>query len=377
MSVAPNVLANINVRYRGKSVYSHDELEEYLAWKRGEEVTPAILSLVLSKEDIKEINPPTSLLKVISSIDGESSYYVTATLRRTFQAIDDYLSEFPNADSFELPCTSNAIKLAIEGLYELHLLVDCIDCIRYLNPKRASYYLLYNPIGVPVSDLVGIANALTVRERRDMIRSRVHEEPLPEEGLTYDILAIVFEQNKATEEVTELLRDYPSYLVYYYIEYEEWDKLDKLFLTADFSDYNDEDEDNGENSYYYYQLVNMVSRSFIRSLSSPDLTWNQLRRILTVASIRDNLFDNMSLLVTLPHGIDRSRSLGDEMLANHLPLVIVKIIELNPNLNEREVTDVLTPMKTGYIISNGQLTFLSADRDFQAPAITSGRMNTR
>jgi hypothetical protein len=341
MSDFPNQLCSLSVDSR--RITSHDQLEEYLAWKRGEDVTLTILTNVLSVKEKENLPEVRALLKVTSSVDGESTHYVTATLRRAFQAIDDYLSEFPEAEEFTLSCTSRVIKMAIEGLYERHLLVDCIDCIRYLNPKRASYYLLYNPVGTPINDLINISTMLSVRERRDMIMSRTSEYPLPEGGLTYDILAVVFEQTGAVNETAELFADYPSYLATYYITSGQDDKLDSLLLTANF----DYDYVNIETQSLQTPLV----KSLCRSITSQDITWDKLRLALAMLGIRDELFDNMNVASIMPY---RAKWPPVNLYSGpYGKLIMNAIIRLSPNeITEARIRAVFQRMKDTALLRN-------------------------
>jgi hypothetical protein len=275
---------------------SHDELEEYLAWKRGEEVTISSLSRILSEEEVEQIKPAKRLIRLVSSIDEGSSFYVTATLRRRFHAIDDYLSEFPEADNFVLPCTSNTIKLAVEGLFSSYKLVDCIDCIRYLNPKRTSYYLHYNLAESTSSDLLDIASTLSHRERVDIIRAN-KSVSFPEEGLSYDILIPFLEADGAIEKIESLFEKYPSYLASYYAKFNLREKFVKLLTTAHFTDL----PLSAPKDVTIELIENYIGAAV---LPSQKLTLEEYRRLYTMAKMEHTMFHREESYLPMPYSIN-------------------------------------------------------------------------
>jgi hypothetical protein len=194
---------------------SEGTAEETLAYLRGEEVTP---SLFVHGFFVNE--PVFSPFTIISTTRGtELNRYSAGTLRRTFQLFDDYLTEFPEASSIELPYSPDVIDEALSGLdYENRTtkLSGCIDCVKYLNPKSSTYFLRFLLQDTPIQQLIEISESLTKQDRIDILYARRRKEidfPLPDEGVDYCILGAVLEKQNSMDTLKLLFPHSPSYWV--------------------------------------------------------------------------------------------------------------------------------------------------------------------
>lgn len=75
---------------------------------------------------------------------------------RKLTLVRDYLSEYPNATKIVIPYPWATIRAAVHPLLEdsfapLHV---CLECVKYLNPIRNTYYLDFDLDGVDAEDLL-------------------------------------------------------------------------------------------------------------------------------------------------------------------------------------------------------------------------------
>ena len=285
---------------------ANHKVEEFAAWIRGEGACEKDVTDVLSAmpEHVKpllqlpEALPPRERVRLV--MNNGSKKYSKASLRRQFQLIDDYFSDFPEQDSITLPFTREQVT----GTLSRHLpLVECCECLSYLNPKDALTYFDFDTTGSPPCLILSITERLTEENRKDILEARRASPmayPLPNEGLGLGILGHIFQSHSDTQSLLHFFSCYPSYLLFAVVDYNE---RVRLLVT---NHYN-----SGEylpsNEYLLESLSSLICifviSSFFHSATREDQK-KHLGRVLAMMGKVHPLFENEGLDNILPYGID-------------------------------------------------------------------------
>lgn len=105
------------------------------------------------------VEPPISF----NMSDG-SIIKCNSGLRRRFQLIDDYFTEYPDRNEMDIPFSCTVFLDSIYGLAS-DKLTTCYHCLAYLNPKSNVYPFYFNPKGITLPALTHLVSRLTEEER--------------------------------------------------------------------------------------------------------------------------------------------------------------------------------------------------------------------
>jgi hypothetical protein len=294
---------------------SEGTAEESLAFLRGEEVTPSMVITALEL-DVSKFSPFT----IIPTGSGSPSRrYSAGTLRRNFQLFDDFLTEFPEASSIELPYKLETIEKALSGLSHenrISKLSSCIDCVKYLNPKSSTYFLRFLLQDTPIHQLIEISESLTKQERLDILRSRRRREmdfPLPDEGMDHGILGAVLEEQNSMDTLKLLFPHSPSYWVAVAC-YKGHDSLVlELLVQQDFSQDTDWIPRRSN-------VTHSIQRTILNALVGEfnwDPTWEELTKILSMIGYHKQ-FSEDKLPVPAPFGMETFDRISNHMFENKI-----------------------------------------------------------
>jgi hypothetical protein len=273
-------------------------VEEVLAMIRGEEVTVRIVELAIGWIDNRNLLslPKTKdVLYPLVCADGTKiTEYTLGTLKRNFQYIDDFLSDFPDAESVIVPYPRDVVLDAISGIVNVsaHDIRTCVDCIRYLNPKDNLYYFRFDLEDVEMSVILELYSKLTAENRRDILEARRFsgtDYPLPDEGLGIGIMGAIFEANYTHGPRKLLFADFPSYLALSLSD--DTDYLDNLLLTNNFQN---------QNEFSPFVNTDQISTRISRLLSIPR-PWPEVQHLLAMMEVKYSWLGNDKMKVYLPY----------------------------------------------------------------------------
>jgi hypothetical protein len=303
----PEHYAN-RMRHRKIDFIPYNEAIEVVAWLRGEPSSRSIVEDTLRFMDVSgatlegllleygplPVLPKDDSFQLVCN-DGISVPFSLSYLRRRFHFVDDFLSEFPNEKSVELPFPSDLVLLCINHLEdESCTLAHAFDCLSFLNPKDPLYYFRFDTSETPTAKLLELyANVDEDRKREIlMVRSNrggLFSGPVPSNRL--GVLAHLLEAHEDAEHLVELFPDCPSYLAVTLaiLELETYSDVDKahfakIMLTSDFSRSMELGSINEENRK---TLSNAVTDLLIRTTE-----WSDMKRLLTMCNVTYKEFGN-------------------------------------------------------------------------------------
>lgn len=135
------------------------------------------------------IHPSNEVISAFS-YEGEESYInlkcsddtlVGVTLLRTkqFQFITDFMETYPGVSPIPIPYEGRVVQLAVTGSSESNL-IECLDCVSFLNPVRNTYYFQFDSEGMDGTKLKQLALALTEEERETILY--IYEERIGQQS---------------------------------------------------------------------------------------------------------------------------------------------------------------------------------------------------
>ena len=294
---------------------------DMMAWIAGDELAP--LTPIREEElgglaplGLLPPNKPSKMLRVRTQGD-EALPPLTAPvlyLRRRFQLIDDYLSDFPEAESIELSITRDeALSVLHPNEFKRVTIDNWLEVLEYLNPKDPTHYFFRSTIGMPRHLIERYASLIPEEVRWNIIKARrswnAVNALLPNEGRGMSFLAHIFEVYGDVGNLNLFFSDYPSYLTLTAVNVSsfvsnptialEARKLaTQLLLTTDYSEYDE--IENVPNAIYADLITHMLC------ILSDATDWKAAKRFLTMMNTRHSLFGNLDDYVPGPylHSVD-------------------------------------------------------------------------
>lgn len=224
--------------------------------------------------------------------------YSLDNLRRRFQLVDDYFSEYPDATEINVPYDLGTLMACLRWTLGT-LLNRCHPCIAYLNPKSNLYPFYFSPRRAPLALLETLAARLTPEERKalEAYGDRMSVALPKKDGVC---LLAVLEHFRADLDIMRgLFPEYPSYAFCACASYHK-DRNHGLYelvvplLTWDFS----ADKDN---FIFEYGEVMAIVEAVVASVNDEDLTERQIRQAARMIASTDSLSD---VTVMAPYDVD-------------------------------------------------------------------------
>lgn len=302
LSLSEGLVGFYNLPIKGKLVrcrgiaYTDGDIQELQAWYRGEEVTgrmvdDALKGIYEDKRVPREIEAEVE----IACADGvvQASFHL-ATLRRNFQMIDDYLSDFSEHAVLSLPYSAQEVDECLEMLYchDANVTIASIySCLSHLNPKDPLFYFRRKSGDLPISILKQITSYLDEETKYNLL-SYMRRYPVCPLSREDEILLAVLLRAGDREAVVKMTSDYPSYrfvlLEGYYESFES-------FSSTPFEQ---------QGAHLPYTIIHKIQRCLITHFRSNPFTVEQLKIMFASLGVRHALLENMdSKTITLPYGI--------------------------------------------------------------------------
>jgi hypothetical protein len=293
MLVTPFRLFPIPRKYLPKVGRMVQELDyvtciEGLAWLNGEKASldevESFLRKVEEFGDVDvEVPPMPEDDGVVLHITGGSLEYSKASLMRRFHFFDDFYSTFPEGEP-TIPYSSKQIYGAINLVGDMR---ECLECMRYLNPKSNIEYFHLGVSDMDRETLFSLVAQLTDEERTAIMATKNHfNGTRPYEGTPMAPLAIILEYHEDEDSMRSCFPEYPSYVYSQTLD-------DDILLTADFS---------REWSPQCNMTASLAMCLFVLLRDSKNA--EHIRRCLTMLGLTCPLFKNTRDYVALPYGID-------------------------------------------------------------------------
>ena len=169
---------------------------------------------------------------ILTTNDGGEVVASKASLRRRYQLIDDYLSDFPEETSMAIPYSKEVLEATVSCK---GMLCDVYDCLSHLNPFSAMYYLYHDTKGTSAERIIQVARLCTEEEVSSILDS-IEENSLqpPHHGLGVNFLGVVLQAYKDGENAQAIFSAYPSYLTAFYCSVGDKVRFASMILTADY-----------------------------------------------------------------------------------------------------------------------------------------------
>ena len=228
----------------------------------------------------------------IRTKDGTELCYSRPSLVRRFHFFDDFLSAFPDADEVEVPFYSMEVMGCLYLDETEESVADCLECMRYFNPKKADEYFQLKNLGeVSDKDLLELVADLTEEEVTEMMEARQFDTrpPLPRCGRDRPALACILEAFVDVERLKRMFSDYPSYL-FCILSESNIHSCPKRLLAEDFSRSNERNP----------SLVDMVLSYILDALSFIS-NKEEAVHLLTMLGVRHERFANEKKVVVAPY----------------------------------------------------------------------------
>ena len=270
------------------------DTREYMAFLNGEGAD-RVSVVILDHEMSIDRDPPCNELVHILSKEGSLSLHPLGSLRRRYHFFDDFFSTFSDSRQIELPFTAEEIAGALWLDKSDTTLADCLECMEYLNPKKADEYFQLTELG-DISDeaLLELVNCLDEDDIADMIEAREYcmnlegtYVPLPRGGRDRPALACILEYHRDDERLLRMFPKYPSYLS---STIRGHALRAKLLLTADFSQSRE-------------VLVGscILIDNICLTIGQGAITKDEVVYLLTMLGVKRSVFGNLDKVVVAPY----------------------------------------------------------------------------
>lgn len=303
--------------YRTMVDATHNEFDSFLGYLEGDKCPTVALHAfsLIDKLMVHSIQlrrqyegilviPPLPCLTLNGNDGGVARLPLTQV--RHFTLLSDFLGDYPSVTSIDLPYPAETIKQALFPIThdsKTHLL-SCLDCVKYLNPVRNTYYLDFILSGMTGEEMKCIATQFTESERdelRHLYEIQGDAWPLPNSGLDYGILC-ASQAVRAEEALCYSLfhESYPSWL-YCHMNHRSHSSLaGTLLLTADFT------RERAQRRLHE-DMKPRIQAHLLRIIKNEKtLSWNEMKRLFLLLGRVHKLLDNDELDICAPYGISVS-----------------------------------------------------------------------
>lgn len=196
--------------------------------------------------------------------DGELSM-PKGFLVRTFQLLDDFLTDNPGETSIVIPFGLVEVRNAMRA-WRGYALAQCYEVLCHLNPKNNTYYFYFSMLYIGMDAVLRLAARLTVEERRLLLDYGARNKAIipTREG---DSIISLFSSVRLDERLMiSLYKDqYPGYLFCYLFDPNRRSLITTSMSTKDFFTWDfSKDQDD---SYYDESHVLSCLETLIATMS--------------------------------------------------------------------------------------------------------------
>lgn len=200
-----------------------------------------------------------------------------------FTLLADYFDEYRETSIITLPYSTSTIREALAPFKRTHAkLAACLDCVKYLNPTRNTYYLDFILTDVLPSEMVALASYFTEAERDELRLLHECQEdclPLPNLGRDHGILCASQAVKADLDLCHALFQDYPSWLYYHTLRSRDDDPRTRHLLFN--GDFTREVYLSGAKSFLKTSICSYMRQIVMKD----DLTWDELKHILLLVGV--------------------------------------------------------------------------------------------